>query len=260
MVPYPEETQHAVVEAVAAWREFLSLPLDAKQRYASEDAHIGSGFEQKAATSSRDGSDNKQNFDVTMQGIAALRGRSNSVAEKLLDASETLLAALQAPARAFVETVAKEYDVPTFSASALASERNRFIRFLYYPPVQEGTVIGQAHTDHSGYTFHLYESTGGCHRLSYDKKDWLAMPIASDEMAAFAGMQLQLVSDDAIKALCHEITANETTARQGCIAVVCFNMLAGVRVYDRATHGHLQTKEPGFNYQMDNGEFAKLFA
>jgi len=72
-------------------------------------------------------------------------------------------------------------------------------------------------------------------------------------------MQTQLVSQGEIKGLAHRVIANETSAHVGRYAIVCFIALEGVPHYDRATHGRLQEKEPGFNYAMSPTEFERLF-
>ena len=258
MVPYPKDVKQAVSDAAVAWQEFLALPQAKKDALEAADLHIGSGYERKG-NGRRESSDRKENFDLTRNGISELRRRGNKDTEPLLVASEQLLNTLEPAARDFVAQIADTYSLDSLIETARQSEKNRFVRFLYYPSIKEGTTIGEAHTDHSGYTFHLYESTGGCHGLAFDKNSWFDMPVAETEMAAFAGMQLQLMSKGKLRALCHKISANHATSQSGRIAIVCFNLLDGMPTYDRKTHGRLQEKTPGFNYSMPFDEFKVLF-
>lgn len=254
----PDTTQTAVAKAAEEWQKFIALDAETKELFAASDLHVGVGYERKQADGTRESHDRKENFDITLDGLRDLKESPRAgLVMPFLSACERLLAALDEPTKQFV----KEVPVNNFSAMVQKSSKNRFIRFLYYPPVPADTVIGEAHTDHSGYTFHLYESTGGCHGLSpQNDRAWKDMPVLPNQMVAFAGMQLQLVSEGRIKALCHEITANETTESVGRYAIVCFNLLADVPRYDRATQGRLQDKPAGFNYDMELTEFKQLFA
>ena len=120
-------------------------------------------------------------------------------------------------------------------------------------------MIGEPHVDHSGYTFHLYESTGGCERLDLITREWLPMPVAKHQAAMFASMQTQLYSRGKIKGLCHRILANSITAQVGRDAIVSFIPLITTPRYDRATRGRLQEMTPGFNYDLDPSVFRTYF-
>ena len=259
-ITYPDETKAAVAAAAMAWRDFTRLDVHEKDQFAATSHQMGVGYERKGGNSSITSKDTKENFDITRAGIDALRQQDNTAPiASLLATTAHLLDTLVPVADKFCGIVERTHGIPGFRQMAKQSAANRFIRFLHYPPVPEGTVIGEAHTDHSGYTFHLYESTGGCHGLAPDTRQWVDMPVESSEMAVFGGMQLQLVSNGRVRALCHEITANATTADEGRLAIVCFNLLDGVPTYDRVTHGRLQDRTPGFNYDMPPAEFAALF-
>lgn len=151
------------------------------------------------------------------------------------------------------------YGIDGFAVEAAASADAAFIRFLHYPPTLVGTIIGEPHVDHSGFTFHLYESTDGCERLSHDKKAWLPMPVEPHKAAAFPSMQTQLFSQSKLLGLCHRIIANETTDLTGRDAIVCFVPLVHMPAYDRHTHGRLQDMTPGFNYTSDPTVFESYF-
>lgn len=259
MRPYSVVFQQAVFKAADAWREFVALPTDDKLAASAEDLQFSSGYERKLG-GERESRDIKENFDYTANTTEQLGGRALSATTRaFLEAANTLAAHVSRAIELFGAEIDVELGMTAFAKLAKQSAQNYFIRFIHYPPSPEGSVVGEARTDHSGFTFHLYESTGGCRMLSPDARQWQPLPVAQNEMAAFAGMQLQLATGGRVKALCHDIVANEEAAREGRIAIVCFTSLEGVPRYDRNTHGRLQDMPAGFNYTMTHDEFAHLF-
>lgn len=256
-IQHPVSMQATVQHTATVWREFIeNTPQEVKNQLASNGLQNGVGYEQKLGDGTRQSGDMKQNFDVTRAGLPSLKKHAIPEYQSLLDASTSLLQQLEPLADDF----SRYYLNPLTNDDFYELSATRFVRFLYYPPQPEGTVIGQAHTDHSAYTFHLYESTGGCHNISLeDGLTWNDLPVTPDQMLAFGGMQLQLASKGTVKALCHEITANDHTAAVGRYAIVCFNLIPSLPTYDRALQGRLQNKPAGFNYVMPHGAFEKLF-
>lgn len=160
----------------------------------------------------------------------------------------------------FGNRIENEHNTSGFSQLAKISAPNAFFRFLHYPGGRgEGDIIAEPHVDHSGFTFHLFETTDGCERLTLDGKGWVSLPVADGQAAAFASMQTQLVSGGEIKGLTHRVIANKTSAKGGRYAIVCFIALANIPMYDREIHGRLQEMTPGFNYNMSQEDFRKLF-
>lgn len=260
MVDYPLSTKQNVIAAAHEWTKFLELPDGIKEAFAAKQLQSGVGYERKG-NGERESRDIKENFDVTKQSLDDLSSvaSSDAVAQSFIDAARNLFDSAADMATSYGNHVESTYHIAGFANEAAASASSLFIRFLYYPPVPVGTVIGEPHVDHSGYTFHLYESTDGCERLSFDKQSWLPLPVGENKAAVFPSMQTQLFSRGELSGLCHKITANETTSRIGRIAIVCFIPLVNVPVYDRKTHGRLQEMAPGFNYQMNLDKFAQLF-
>lgn len=255
---YSAKLREAVEQAAVAWREFVALPDETKDALAMQDAQFGVGYERKF-TGERESADRKENFDVTRQGIEAIRNSAPEQAARLLETSAGLLELLEPEIATFGEFIEQAHGIDGMAKTARASIAYCYVRYLHYPAAPEGTMIGEPHTDHSGYTFHLYESTGGCERLTLDRGAWLPMPVEPGKMAAFGGMQLQLASQGRLTALCHKITANRDTAQHGRIAVVCFVKLENVPAYDRKTHGRLQEKPAGFNYHIPMDDFRQMF-
>lgn len=258
MRDYSAELREAVEQAATAWREFVALPDETKDALAMQDAQFGVGYERKF-TGERESADRKENFDVTQQGIEAIRNSAPGQAARLLETSASLLELLEPEVAEFGQFIEQAYGVQGMAKVARASAANCYVRYLHYPATSEGTMIGEPHTDHSGFTFHLYESTDGCERLALDRSAWLPMPVEPGKMAVFGGMQLQLASRGKLTALCHKITANRDTAQYGRIAMVCFVKLENIPTYDRKTHGRLQEKPAGFNYGMPIETFRPLF-
>ena len=257
MLDYPSNLRIAVNNAVNAWVNFSQLPQEEKQLYAASNAFDGAGYEQKVGGKGVS-NDHKENFDIT-SSFTLKDVPAGATAQSFIDKAQKMAQLLQPEITKIGNDIANAVGEPGLRAIGEASIKNYYIRFIHYPPTDIGETIGEAHVDHSGFTFHLYESTDGCERLSPTTTEWLPFPVADGKMAAFGGMQLQLATNGTIKALCHRISANEQTSSAGRFVVVCFVSLQGIPKYDRNTHGRLQQKEPGFNYNMSPGDFAKLF-
>lgn len=122
-----------------------------------------------------------------------------------------------------------------------------------------GDETASAHVDQSAFTFHLYESDPGLQGLTFDEKKWIDIPVSAGETVIFPAMQMQLRSKGEIRALCHRVIATECTAKHGRYSAVCFVQLKRTAKYDKDRCGRLQERKPGFNYDMPNAEFSKLF-
>ena len=260
MVEYPASTRSNVALAADAWQDFTKLDQPAKEQFAAESLQSGTGYEQKGS-GQRESRDIKENFDVTRASLIDLAAMSsdNPVASRFISAASLLFDDVEKLIIAESMFIEKHYGISGFAQEAAASATSAFVRFLHYPPSPTGTVIGEPHVDHSGFTYHLYESTGGCERLTFDTRTWQSMPVSSEQAALFASMQMQLVSQGAVKGLCHRILANSTTAQIGRSAIVSFIPLVNVPSYDRASYGRLQEMVPGFNYSMPQEKFSQLF-
>lgn len=270
-VQYPSNLRAAVQATAEQWTQFCELSDEAQDVFTAASYFNGVGFERKAGTgteNSRFSNDRKLNFDITQQGSANLYEKANTIpnprereiAHAYLDAATNLTRQASSAIEAFGATIEQEYSVSGFRVLATQSAPNAFFRCLYYPPTtSDGEIIGEPHVDNSGFTLHLYESTSGCEALSRDKETWYPMPVAEGSALAFPSMQTQLFSHGEIDGLCHRIVSNKTTMNVGRYAIVCFVPLSGVAQYDRARHGRLQEKTPGFNYWMEDEEFAELF-
>ena len=260
MVAYPESIKQRVVQAAEAWQRFLELKQGDKQLFAATNLQSGTGYEKKG-NGENESRDIKENFDITAASLTELSQQAvdNPTAAEFIAAASVLFGKLAQMIIDYGHHVEAAYNITGFASEAAASAQSAFVRFLYYPPVPQGTVMGEPHVDDSGFTFHLYESTGGCERLSFDEQSWLPMPVAEHQAAAFASMQSQLFSHNALRGLCHRIIANETTSRMGRVAIVCFVPLVTMPPYDRKTHGRLQEFTPGFNYTLSEQEFATYF-
>jgi isopenicillin N synthase-like dioxygenase len=260
MVQYPAEIQESVEQLAGLWEGFCELPIEVKNRFAATNAQLTQGYEIKNGKGVR--ADIKENFDVSSLGIEALAAMSeqvgNTTARQFIHAIPNLQQQMIPMIEAFGGQVENDYGVEGFAELARRSAQNAYCRFLHYLPGEEGDVIAQPHVDHSGFTFHLYETTAGCNRLTSDG-EWQSLPVAHGQAVAFPGMQLQLVSSGKLKAMAHEVVANTDSARIGRYAIVCFVSLADTPVYDRETYGRLQEKEPGFNYTEPPHKFRQLF-
>lgn len=268
-VDYPEEVRERVNAAAVLWRQFCELPDAVKQAFTAQDKQWTVGYEAKDGSGIK--GDKKENFDFSLSGIEHLRevadGTGDATAMAFVEAVEALSETMVPMIESYGDHVEGQYGVDGFADIAKHSASTAFYRFLHYPA--SGVVneeIATAHVDHSGFTFHLAETTDGCFRLTADGK-WLPIPVNEGQAVAFASMQTQLVSGGELKAMWHEVRSNEESAKIGRHAIVCFVALNGVPSYDRKTYGRLQEWEAGSTYAYGTGgepgktpdDFAKYF-
>lgn len=263
MMPYAPELRQKVIVASELWQAFCELPFSEKQRFVANDQGAGTGYELKTGDGNH--ADRKENFDVApahREYLESLLTQSTPgcVAAQFAEAALQLADAMYPLAAEFATAAEAEYHIDDFTKIMAASRENIFIRFLhYFGDRQAGDSIAEPHTDQSGFTFHLYETDRGCQRLDYDTRTWTDMPVAAGHTAVIPAMQLQLVSNGELRALAHRVVATEQTYQIGRSAIVCFVRLADTPVYDKATQGRLQEREPGFNYDMPPETFRTLF-
>lgn len=257
MVAYPNEISHQVAEAARTWEVFTKLPDATKQLFAASSSRTGRGYERKGDATT-EGNDFKENFDITKDSLATLTNIEcpDEAAREFIESTHVLFSGLEKMIAAYGQHVEESYGIVGFTKEAVASAPFLYVRFLRYPPKPVGTLLGEPHVDRSGVTFHLYESTGGCERLTLDGHLWLPMPVEERRTAAFPSMQAQLLSHCAVRGLCHRIIANDVTASVGRTAIVCFVPLITIPT---TTNRRMQELTPGFNYDMSYDEFTRYF-
>lgn len=257
---YPSSLRQAVQEATDFWRVFCALPLEFKTRLPYSNNSDGVGYELKNGVGNK--ADHKENLDITLSGKKWLEENIkdiNPVALEFLKRATSLVSVMKPTVIEFARQLEKNFGLTGFVEEIENGEDVFFVRFIhYFGDRQLGDEIASAHVDQSGFTLHLYESAPGLQCLTFDKK-WEDMPVSDGETVIIPSMQLQLRSEGELKALCHRVVATKDTAITGRYSAVCFVQLKNTPKYDKNTHGRLQEKEPGFNYEMANEEFAKLF-
>ncbi len=260
-LPYPKEIRKAVDATISSWKEFCALPNEIKKALPYSNNAAGVGYELKDGTGTK--GDRKENFDITASGASWLIDQAKSVdnekAATFITQATDLVEAVKPYIVDFAEQVEKEFEIPGFAQEVKESEGAYFVRFIHYfgdRKIEDETA--SAHADQSGFTLHLFESDPGLQCLSYDKK-WIDMPVSEGETVIIPAMQLQHRSKGELRALCHRVVATPKTAKEGRYSAVCFIQLKNTPKYDKETHGRLQEKEPGFNYEMPFAEFSGLF-
>lgn len=261
-VAYPAELREAVAKAVASWVKFCSLPDEYKEGLPYSNSADGIGYERKHGIGPN--ADRKENFDATISGVEWLRGNAERInrpeAIEFVNDSTALVAAMKPAVLQFARDVEHTFGVEGLADEVDGGEGNFFVRFIhYYGDREVGEETAAAHTDQSGFTFHLFESHSGLQGLTLNNKQWVDMPVTEGNTVIIPSMQLQLKSEGRLTACCHRVIATEETARVGRYSAVCFIQLRNTPKYAKAIHGRLQEKQPGFNYGMDPLEFAKLF-
>lgn len=258
---YPKSLRIAVDETVKSWKEFCALSTEVKKGLPYSNNADGVGYELKDGVGNK--ADRKENFDVTIAGQEWLRknieGIQNHVALDFVQNATALVGVMKPIILDFARQSEKAYNLQDFSYEVEESEGAFFVRFIHYFGDREvGEETATAHADQSGFTLHLFESATGLQCLPYDR-EWIDMPVSSGETVIIPSMQLQLRSKGELRALCHRVVATPQTAVNGRYSAVCFVQLKKTPKYDKDTHGRLQEKTPGFNYELSHDDFSKLF-
>lgn len=258
---YSDALRTAIERATQSWQAFCELPESEKVKVGYSSASAGVGYEYKKGGGYR--TDRKENFDITRGGLEWLHAQlehvdNNAVRQFVTDAS-AVIKLLNPIAHDFASSVEEVFGISDFTSEVDASNASFFVRFIHYFGDRiPGEETATAHVDQSGFTFHLFETDPGLQLLNKDL-EWCDMPVPTSMTVIIPAMQMQLRSQDTIKALPHRVVATEQTARQGRFSAVCFVQLAETPKYDKETHGRLQEKEAGFNYTLPFGEFKNMF-
>jgi isopenicillin N synthase-like dioxygenase len=258
---YPSNLRKAVEETNALWEKFCELPEEVKSSLVYSNNSDGVGYELKNGIGKN--ADRKENFDIAIAGekwlIENLGKIHDPIALDFLKSAVSLVDIMKSTVFDFALYLEQEYGIQGFHNEVKDSKDSFFVRFIhYFGNRKDGEETATAHTDQSGFTFHLYESEPGLQSLNFGGV-WEDMPVSSGETVIIPSMQLQLRTKGKLKALCHRVVATHTTAKAGRYSAVCFVQLKNTSKYDKDKHGRLQEKTPGFNYQMSHEEFQKLF-
>ncbi len=258
---YPKDLRKSVNKTIASWKLFCDLPIDVKKGLPYSNNADGVGYEFKEGIGNK--ADRKENFDVTTVGQEWLKKNSRSIDNPIvldfIKDSTSLVGLMKPLILDFARQCEEEYGLVGFADEVDQSEENFFVRFIHYfgdRQVNEETAV--SHCDQSGFTLHLFESDPGLQCLNFNMK-WEDMPVSEGETVIIPAMQMQLRSSGELKALCHRVVANINTAEYGRYSAVCFVQLNNTPKRDKEKTGRLQEKAPGFNYNMDIKEFAKMF-
>jgi len=258
---YPTDMRLAVEKTIGSWKKFCDLPNKVKTSLPYSNNADGVGYELKEGVGNK--ADKKENFDVTINGQKWLQKNlkeiDNKTALDFVKDVTSLVQIIKPTILNFASQSEKAFGLENFSKEVEESEGTFFIRFIHYFGDRNlGEETASAHVDQSGFSLHLFESAPGLEYLSYDGK-WLDMPVSSGETVIIPSMQMQLRSENKLKALCHRVVATSETSKQGRYSAVCFVQFKNTKKYDKSTNGRLQERVPGFNYEMSIEDFSKLF-
>jgi isopenicillin N synthase-like dioxygenase len=262
VVKYPKDLRDLMEITIKSWKEVCMLPEDTKRDIPYSNSADGVGYELKDGSGNM--GDKKENFDISLSGrewlLENIRVVNNQVILDFVNNAVLLVDRMRQTISDFAATVERDFEIKGFKQEVDDSMDKYFIRFIhYFPGASSGDEIARAHTDQSGFTFHLYESTPGLQCLEYDG-DWVDSVVSSGETIIFNAMQMQLRSAGKLRALCHRVVATEESVRNSRYSAVCFVQLANTPKYNKSKNGRLQEKTPGFNYKMSVEEFSKLFS
>ncbi len=261
VLAYPSNLRAAVDKTVELWKKFCDLPIEVKKGLPYSNNADGVGYELKEGVGNK--ADRKENFDVTVAGEEWLRKNidaiRNPVALEFVQNAVALVEVMKPTILEFARQAEIEFGLNGFVKEIEESEAGFFTRFIHYFGDREiGEETATAHADQSGFTLHLFESDEGLQCLAYEGK-WINMPVSDGETVIIPAMQMQLRSKGELRALCHRVIANAQTAINGRYSAVCFVQFKNTPKYDKDRGGRLQEKTPGFNYEMSQDDFSKLF-
>lgn len=261
VLSYPADLRLAVNKTITSWKKFCALPTEVKKGLPYSNNADGVGYELKDGTGNK--ADRKENFDVALAGAKWLETHigniKNPVALEFVQNATALVGILKPIILDFAQQSEDGFDLKDFVKEVEHGEDAFFVRFIHYFGDRElGDETALAHADQSGFTLHLFESSSGLQCLTFDHK-WIDMPVSEGETVIIPSMQMQLRSKGELKALCHRVIATPETKDAGRYSAVCFVQLKKISKYDKDTHGRLQEKKPGFNYELSIEEFAGLF-
>jgi isopenicillin N synthase-like dioxygenase len=261
-VPYPHDLRTAVAKTAVLWKRFCALPVEVKKSLPYSNGGAGVGYELKDGTGPK--ADRKENFDATPEGIEWLAKYADQVGDpvalEFIRSAVDLASLLKPSIVEFAEAVESEFSIKGFAKETEESAGRYFVRFIhYFGEREEGEETATAHVDQSGFTPHVFQDEEGFEVLSYGDKVWSGELIKEGEMLIIPSMQMQLRSEGKLRALCHRVVATQKTSKSGRYSAVCFVQLKDTPKYDKDSHGRLQEKPPGFNYDMPFEQFRTLF-
>ena len=260
-VPYPVAVRRMVMESLGLWEKFCSLPKETRRRFQYNEAGgMGVGCEFKETPGAH--LDIKENLQFTRGHQAWLETAavlSDPIAVSLIRSSAELVHFVAPLVLDFARRLETEFDLKGLVQEVDEGQDSWFIRYLhYFGGTTVGEEIAKSHADKSGFTLHLYESDPGLERLDYDLV-WRDMPVSEGETVIIPNMQMQVRSRGQLKATWHRVVSTQETAKTGRFSMVAFIPLQHTPAYNKAGGGRLQTFAPGFNYDMPQDEFERLF-
>lgn len=260
-VAYPDTLKELVERAVSSWRDFCALPKTEKEVFAFlEDTHgDGCGYELKETKAEK--RDLKENFHVTLHQHQRLEALAKGGSFLFLSDARNLLDQIEPLVLGYAANLEREFHLEGFAEEVKASKPYWTLRYLHYFGNQaEGTQIALPHADKGGFTLHLYESHPGLQYYRLDQPLWEDAPMGEKQTVIFPSMQLQLLTQGALKALYHRVLATDQTAHTGRFSMVCFITFENVPKYRKKDLGSMQTHATAFNYAMPHADFEKLFS
>lgn len=260
MLGYPAQLRKAVEDTEKAWKKFCALPVEIKKGLPYSNGGAGVGYEIKDGSGNK--GDRKENFDVTVEAKNWLAANSEVISNPavldFLEKAIALVSLIKPTVVDFAQQSESAFSLKGFAEEVSASDKAFFVRFIhYFDDRNAGDETASAHVDQSGFTLHLFEDAPGFQILTGGK--WIDLPITAGETLIIPSMQMQLRSGSELKATCHRVVATPETAKLGRYSSVCFVQLKDTPKYDKDTHGRLQERASGFNYDMPHEEFSALF-
>lgn len=245
-VPYPQTTRE-LMKKIEIWRQFCTLPLEIKQKFAFPN-HQGmwdDGYKKRRKV---EGREDKEyfHFHANYKTILGEYGLTEFVANTPVIANFwNFVDEIYEAVRQLIVTIGKDLGekIPGMQAELEKSKHLVTLRFLHYTPEDTNeTVLAAPHFDRSGFTLHLYESIPGLQLLNWNN-EWQDAPISESSTIVFSGYQLEYKTQEDIQKTWHRVAHrpghNET--RISLIAFVPF-----IDTYTYPEEARSQDLVPGY--------------
>ena len=254
-IDYPDRLKKVIIRSFVNWKNFCALSKEIKEKFIFEK---NGGYEKRIK---KNNYDNKETFHTSIPGIKRfdrMKLLKNQTACLFLSDASTILKEVLPILENFTKQVEE-----TFIIKKILSDIKKYpdclsIRYIHYLPGNNiSDIIGQPHVDKGGFTLHLFEDCDGVEYLW--KNLWYPFPLNKNKTVLFGGLQLQLITKNSVKALCHRILATKKSTESGRYSIVLFTNFPSKPYYNKSVYGRSQNFPAGFNYTISFSEFAKMF-
>ncbi|MDB5224839.1 MAG: hypothetical protein JWO43_461 [Candidatus Adlerbacteria bacterium] len=255
-IDYPRAMRAAVEESMRDWQNFCRSPQVTKNLFKVGDRHIDGGYVDRRDEGTD--AEQKEYFHVSkdrmphLMKIAAACGMPAFI--KHLD---TLLSETTPVVLDCARAIGQEFNMPKLHALAEQGRNAWTFRFLHYIGAVQKGLLAKPHIDRKEMSLHLCETHTGAQYLTRDLQ-WKPLDVDAGKTVLFPSAGLQHHSGGRLKALCHQVVADNVTDGEDRYSMVLFaDFLPDVEFLPQQKWE--EPHPPGFNYTMPQKKFVQMF-